>query len=304
VDNAVSAAKTGASSTLLYRDAHWPVPRYLLNLIPFQWGTYSRLGHFMLQASHDMGPVATWMHAVLVPLKWLFWRIVELMFCMQFHLRGDALPETPIEIDLFTGGQILTYEYRNMLKAGRVRGLKGSIDHFVRDGIVLNTGEHIPADVVIYGTGFGKSYDLFDDVTQKNLAVQRDGLYLYRNIIPPAVSDLAFVGSEVSTFNNILTHGLQAVWLRRLLTGEMRLPQASVMHQVVEKEQAWKRSWMPASSARASIWQLHMMKYHDNLCQDMQVPCRRKGWNVIAEIFVPYSAEDYQELFSKNMPKA
>jgi dimethylaniline monooxygenase (N-oxide forming) len=37
VDNAVSAAKAGASSTLVYRDAHWPVPRYLLNLIPFQW---------------------------------------------------------------------------------------------------------------------------------------------------------------------------------------------------------------------------------------------------------------------------
>merc|ERR1712227_756546 len=102
------------------------------------------VGHLLqaraLHASRiaPMGPVATWMHAVLVPLKWLFWRIVELMFCIQFHLRGDALPETPIEIDLFTGGQILTYEYCNMLKAGRVRGLKGSIDHFAEDGIVLN----------------------------------------------------------------------------------------------------------------------------------------------------------------------
>merc|ERR1712217_314089 len=110
----------GSSSTLLYRDAHWPVPRYLLNLIPFQWGTYSRLGHFMLHASHDMTAFATWFHAVLVPLKWLFWRIVELMFRVQFRLSGEAVPDTPIEIDLFTGGQILTYEYRNMLKAGRV----------------------------------------------------------------------------------------------------------------------------------------------------------------------------------------
>jgi cation diffusion facilitator CzcD-associated flavoprotein CzcO len=299
VDNAVSAAKAGASSTLLYREAHWPVPRYLLNLIPFQWGTYSRLGHFMLQASHDMGSLATWIHAVLVPLKWLFWRIVELMFCVQFHLRGDAVPEVPIEIDLFTGGQILTYEYRNMLEAGQVQGVKGAIDHFVENGVILTDGTLIPADVVIYGTGFGKSYKLFDESTQKKLAVQRDGLYLYRNIIPPAVSNIAFIGCEVSTFNNILTHGLQAVWLRRMLTGEMRLPNASVMHQIVEKEQAWKRSWMPASSARASIWQLHMMKYHDNLCSDMQVPCKRKGWNIIAEIFVPYSAADYLALFAR-----
>jgi cation diffusion facilitator CzcD-associated flavoprotein CzcO len=298
VDNAVSAAKTGASSTLLYRDAHWPVPRYLLNLIPFQWGTYSRLGHFMLHASHDMGPLATWIHAVLLPFKWIFWRIVELMFRVQFRLAGDAVPEVPIEIDLFTGGQILTYEYRNMLKAGQVRGLKGSIDHFVEDGVVLADGTQIPADVVIYGTGFGKSYALFDETTQKKLAAQRDGLYLYRNIIPPAVPDLAFIGCEVSTFNNVLTHGLQAGWLRQVLSGEMRLPKVIVMHQVVEKEQAWKRSWMPAASARASIWQLHIMTYHDNLCSDMEVSTRRKGWNFIAEIFAPYAAADYQELFA------
>merc|ERR1712228_783700 len=188
--------------------------------------------------------------------------------------------------------------YRDMLRAGKVKGIKGSIDHFIEDGIVLTDGTEIQADVVIYGTGFRKSYDIFDKATQRKLAVARDGLYLYRNIIPPAVSNLAFVGSEVSTFNNILTHGLQALWLQRMLTGEMNLPKPSAMHQIVEKEQAWKRSWMPASSARASIWQLHMMKYHDNLCKDMQMPCRRKGWNVLAEIFAPYSAGDYKELFA------
>lgn len=299
VDNAVSAASTGVSSTLLYREAHWPVPRYLLNFIPFKWGTYSRLGHFMLQASHEEGPVATWFHAVLVPLKWLFWRIVELMFCLQFQLRGDAVPEIPIEIDLFTGGQILNYEYRDLLRKGEVHGIKGSIDHFVEDGVVLADGTQLQADVVIYGTGFGKSYGLFDKATQQKLAVQKDGLYLYRNIIPPAVPNLAFIGSEVSTFNNILTHGLQALWLQQLLVGKMSLPTQSSMLQAVEKEQAWKRSWMPPSSARASIWQLHMMKYHDNLCKDMQVPHRRKGFNFLAEIFVPYSAADYKDLFEQ-----
>merc|ERR1712187_283662 len=189
---------------------------------------------------------------------------------------------------LFTGGQILTYEYRNMLKAGQVQGLKGSIDHFVEDGVVLTDGTQIPADVVIYGTGFGKSYEIFDKATQQKLAVQRDGLYLYRNIIPAAVPNLAFVGSEVSTFNNILTHGLQALWLQRMLIGEMSLPRPGAMERIVEKESAWKRSWMPPSSARAAIWQLHMTKYHDGLCQDMGVCHRRKGGNFRGEVFAPY----------------
>jgi len=299
IDCAVAAAKVAESSTLLFREMHWPVPRYLLDLVPFKWGTYSRLGHFMLHASHDMGPVATWIHAVLAPLKWLFWRIVELMFRVQFRLSGDAVPEIPIEVDLFTGGQILTYEYRNMLKAGQVQGILGSIAHFVEDGIVLTDGSEIQADVVIYGTGFRKSYDIFDCATQQKLAVERDGLYLYRNIIPPSVSNLAFVGSEVSTFNNILTHGLQALWLQQMLAGEMKLPGPNAMKRIVEREQAWKRSWMPPSSARAAIWQLHMMKYHDNLCQDMGVCHRRKGLNVVGEVFAPYCAADYASLFAK-----
>jgi len=40
-----------------------------------------------------------------------------------------------------------------------------------------------------------------------------------------------------------------------------------------------------------------MMQYHDNLCKDMGVGYRRKGWNLAAEAFAPYSAADYKDLF-------
>merc|ERR1711912_152588 len=115
----------------------------------------------------------------------------------------------------------------------------------------------------------------------------------FRNIISPGVADLAFIGSEVSTFNNVLTHGLQALWLQKMLMGGMQLPHKGEMLHIIEKEQAWKRSWMPPSSARAAIWQLHMMKYHDNLCQDMGLRPKRKGLNVVGEVFAPYCAADY-----------
>lgn len=40
-----------------------------------------------------------------------------------------------------------------------------------------------------------------------------------------------------------------------------------------------------------------MMKYHDALLKDMKENHRRKGANLLAEAFAPYSAEDYQSLF-------
>jgi len=219
------------------------------------------------------------------------------MFKTQFHLSREHTPQSRLDHDVFNGGQILTYEFRNMVKDGKVKHKVGSIDFFKENSVVLTDGTDIECDMVIYGTGFSKSYDLFDaSYVQPKLNVQKDGLYLYRNIIPPQVPNLAFIGSEVSTFNNILTHGLQSLWLKRMLKGEFKLPNSAAMNKSIDKEQAWKRSWMPPSSARASIWQLHMMKYHDNLVKDMGESYKRKF--PIIDAVMPYQASDYKALFA------
>ena len=60
-------------------------------------------------------------------------------------------------------------------------------------------------DMVVFGTGFTKSYAYLEPALHEKLNRQSDGLYLYRNMFPTQVADLCFVGSEVSTFNNILS---------------------------------------------------------------------------------------------------
>jgi len=297
IDNAVSAAKAeGTHVTHLYRSAHWPVPRLLANLVPFKYGTYSRFGHFMLPTHYDESNTKWWFHSLLTPVKWGWWRIVEQLFKFQFGLKGDMLPTTPLEIDLFTGGQILNYDFRKFVKEKKLVAMRNAIDKFTESGVVLRDGTEIPAELVIYGTGFKKNYDILDRLLQSKLNLEKDGLYLYRNVLPPQLPDLAFVGSEVSTFNNILTHSLQAQWLKRVISGELKLPSAGMMQKSIETEQAWKRTWMPGTSARASIWQLHMMKYHDTLCKDMGVAHKRKG-NPLSELFMPYTAADYKSIF-------
>jgi len=298
VDNAVSAGNLGKSSTLLFRTAHWPVPRYLCDLVPFKWGTYSRFGHFMLPTHFDVTSVAWYFHSVLTPVKWVWWRIVELMFRVQFRLSGDLVPSIPIELDVFSGGQILNYNFRNMLKDGKVQAIKGSIEELHPKHVELQDGRKLPCDLLVFGTGFAKSYDLFDRLVQAKLGIQADGIFMHRNMIPPNVPNLAFIGSEVSTFNNILTHSLQAEWLSRVLDDKIELPERRKMLVRIEKMQSWKRSWMPATSARGAILQLHMLKYHDRLVKDMGENHLRKGVNKLAEAFAPYSAADYRGIFT------
>jgi dimethylaniline monooxygenase (N-oxide forming) len=244
-----------------------------------------------------------WIHNALEPVKWVWWRVVELMFRVQFGLKGDLLPDVPIELDVFNGGQILTYEMRDLLAENKMSAIKTTISRFTEKSVILTNGTEIECDMVVYGTGFKKSYHLFDQIIQRKLDLEKDGLYLYRNMIPPKVPNLAFIGCEVSTFNNILTHGLQAQWLQRVLSGKVVLPCVGKMSQALELEQAWKRSWMPPTNSRASIWQLHMMQYHDSLCQDMGIDHRRKGLNPLAELFVPYEAADYAAIFDAKETK-
>merc|ERR1712187_625664 len=181
---------------------------------------------------------------------------------------------------------------------GQVGALKGSIARFTPNGVVLADGTELQADMVVFGTGFTKTYAYLDSALQARLNRQRDGLYLYRNIFPTQVRDLCFIGAETSTFNNILTQGLQALWLRRVLSGEVQLPTPDAMEAAVALDRNWKQSWMPKKGDRAAILQLHKMKYHDQLCKDMGVNHKRKGWNLLAEAFAPYSAADYTGLFA------
>jgi len=297
VDCAVAAVKGGAAEvTLLFREAHWPVPRKILDLVPFKFATYSRFGHALLPTHHDVGALAWWLHALFTPIKWLVWRLVELIFAHQFALSKELLPTSRIEIDVFTGGQILTYEARDMIRSGALKMRKDAIQTYTARGVDLASAASIECDMVIYGTGFVKSYAYLDAATQAKLHIQRDGLYLYRSMLPVDAPDMAFLGSEVSTFNNILTHGLQAAWLAKVLTGGVALPPPRKQQADVEAEMHWKRTWMPSTSARAAIQQLHMPKYHDRLVADMGLPTCRKS-NPLAEMLMPYNARDYADIF-------
>merc|ERR550537_1721470 len=76
----------------------------------------------------------------------------------------------------------------------------------------------------------------------------------------------------------------------------MALPPPREMQKAVEAEMNWKRTWMPSTSARAAIQQLHMPKYHDRLVADMgEAACRKS--NPLFEALVPYDARDYRALF-------
>jgi hypothetical protein len=67
------------------------------------------------------------------------------------------------------------------------------------------------------------------------LGLQKDGLPLFRHMLPPQIPNLAFVGCEASSFNLPLTAGLQAEWLAAVVAGSVALPKEADMQDDVRK---------------------------------------------------------------------
>ena len=83
-------------------------------------------------------------------------------------------------------------------------------------------------------------------------------------MLHPDIENLVFAG-RASTFLSIVTFSVQARWIAELLAGRVALPDRQAMLDEIALMKAWKRSWMPFSSARSARVLLHMANYHAEL---------------------------------------
>eukprot|EP00960_Hanusia_phi_P043208 755928-Hanusia_phi.AAC.1 len=307
IDIAVNAGEVGSRSTLLFRNAHWGTPRLIAGLIPVRFVFCSRFGQALVSwykgAWPSQGVAIKIAHQILSPVISGAFRVVEAIFAFQFNHKGIWKPSMDFVKDFYGYAQIHCPTFTNMVSAGKIQRIQGEIEKFCEDGVILKNGSKLEADVVVAGTGFLKKYAFFDAELEKQLGVEEDGLYLYRHILPSNVPDIAFVGSESASLSNITTFAIQSEWLARLLSGDMKQPEPSMISDEINKMKEWKRSWMPFTTSRAGIILAHWIHYHDELLKDMKIQHRRKGSNYFAEIFAPYEPSDYRDVMpvsSKN----
>jgi dimethylaniline monooxygenase (N-oxide forming) len=113
IDCAVEAHKAGADRvTLLSRKAHWPTPRQIAGVIPFQYVFLSRFGTALVSAHRGVYPDEGTGTAVSLFRKF-GWPIVggafyavEALFRLQLGLFGDRSPKADVVDDFYGEIQI------------------------------------------------------------------------------------------------------------------------------------------------------------------------------------------------------
>ena len=306
-DVAGEAAAVAKDVHLVFREAHWPIPRKLAGVLPFKWGMLHRLTAALIPPYMRPSPVVRWVHSLGKPLVWIFWRLVELLLRVQFRLgtkiaRGKNLvPPRPIEFDCFGESTMVPRpDFMDLIRAGQVVAHRTEIERFTPDGLVLKDGDDLDVDCVVFGTGWKADYGFLSPEIREILGDDEDGFYLYRHMLHPDLPNLAFVG-RASTFLSIVTYSVQARWLAEAVAGRVALPDRDAMLAEIALMQRWKRSWMPFSSARSARVLLHMANYHDELLRDFGAnPFRKRGvFAPLKELIEPYQSSDYRDIVSR-----
>jgi len=115
IDVAVGVADAGAASvTLLSRQTHWPTPRKIANIIPFQFVFLSRLGQSLVIGlrgplpGSSPAPMSLW-HTVGFPVVAGAFKLVELLFAVQYgNVFGPTSPflKQSVVSDFYGYGQV------------------------------------------------------------------------------------------------------------------------------------------------------------------------------------------------------
>jgi len=296
LDVAGDAAKFAKEVTLVYRKAHWPIPMDVLDFLDVRRIYLTRLVFALLPLYQRPEKWVKTLHETFPRLVSSFWRLTETIIKFQYSLKAcGVLPDEPIEIDIFNLDFLPRKEVYQLMKQGKIKTQRTQIKAFTKNGIELENGEHIDCDVVIFGTGYKSNYSFLPEAFKKSQEV--DGVYLYRHIIHPDLTNMAFIG-RAATFSNSLTSHLASAWLVQLLKGKFHLPDVEQMRTEIEAIKRWKHSFMPAISSRATVIKLHMIHFHDELLRDMTInPYRKK--NLFLEWFSDYRPADYREVLSE-----
>jgi len=298
-DCAQLSARVAEKSTLLFRETHWPVPRRILGLVPFEYATFSRFGSGCLKPAYPKrGLIEKAVHGIPCLLD-AFWWLVAKIFAWQFEMSKmevDLTPERDFISDFWGGhGCIPHPDFFPLMKCGLIKAKKGSIRAVKPKSVVLDSGDELPADVILFGTGFRPNLDFLpEEVRSKK---EEDGLWLYRQMVHPDFPTLCFLNSNASTFTNITTASIQARWLAEVIS--KGLPSKAEMEADIDEKKAWKRKTMPnAGHARAYMIQTHQVHYYDELLCDIGASTHRKRGLLKAfkEFFEPYRPADYDTI--------
>ena len=153
VANAIAA--DSASTTVLARQLIWKIPKKFMNVLNFKFLLLTRMGEALFKYIEPKG-FEKFLHGPGLPVRNSMLGSVESVVTRQLKLREIGLhPGTPLETIARSTVSLVTDGFYEKVAAGELGVRKGVSIRTLQPGqAVLSTGETVPADIVVCGTGW------------------------------------------------------------------------------------------------------------------------------------------------------
>ncbi|MCA9689364.1 MAG: FAD-dependent oxidoreductase, partial [Myxococcales bacterium] len=250
-DVAMVAHRVGSRASLVYRRPHWKIPAYWFDRINYKYVLMARHSELLFRY-YRMTLGERVLHTLGRPIIKMAWRLIE--GYLNRRQRLEACGMRPPESIETAGNCNLSLETRGFFQAvaaGELPAHRGNITRYHEGEVELDDGTRLPADVVVFGTGWVEGAPFIEDRFRRRFVDAQGFIHLYRQIYHPDLPDLGFVGYN-SSFHGQLSSEIAAIWLRELFTGHLRLPPRAEMLAEAEAVLNWRRNERPIGIARGT----------------------------------------------------
>lgn len=272
-DVAVGLADVTASLTVVARELIWKMPRKLAGVLNYKYLFLTRMGEGLFPYIRLQG-FEKFLHGAGRPVRNSMLGSVQSVITRQLKLKErGALPRGSFERIARSTVSLVTEGFFDRLASGRIALKRDTaIAQLIVEGgrrfALLKTGEKVPADIVICGTGWRQEVPFLDPALQARLQDDRGNFRLYRCILPTGVRNLAFNGYN-SSFFSPLSAEMGALWIAAHLAGALDLPPEAEQLAATDRRLRWMEQRTEGKHARGTNIIPFSMHQIDELLSDM-----------------------------------
>ncbi len=293
-DVANATVDVSKSTIMVARNLIWKIPKLIGNLVNLKYIFLTRLSEALFPYIRMKG-FEKFLQGPGVPLRNGMMNSLEWIIEKQLGLTKVGLhPDKKLETIARSTVSMVTIGFYENIAAGRLTVKKGAEITALHPGEAeLSTGETLPADLIVCGTGWKQLVPFLDEDIVARVTDARGNFRLYQSIIPLGVPRLVFNGYNSSFFSQ-LNAEIGALWITEYIKGGVQLPSEDYMNRWIDERLAWMEARTDGKHSKGTNiipFSVHQM---DELLKDINLELsalvRFKQW------LAPVVGSDFKNL--------
>jgi hypothetical protein len=237
------------------------------------------------------------LHTWLRPFVDAFWSLAERVIGGQL---GLLTPELRPDVPFRKAAPCLTLTLDNLksIHDGCIALHRGAVARFTADGLELDNGKVIGAQIVILATGYRQDVPFLSETEKAALFDRTGAILLYRYLINPDIPFTGFNGYNGGGSCQLAAE-VGASWLVQFMMGRMITPERAVMHRSIREEIELRREVLWTGHGVGYYTTPTTMDYLDQLLADLGLPPADRHRRLFGWLFTPLDPRDYQNLLTR-----